>query len=368
MAADTKPRAETKFGIVYNGWHCLVTGEGKPAPHNIAEALSGRRPWGPIPEFHYWAEPADGYYCLGERPDLLRRHAEELREAGIDFIVFDATNNPFADARTPDSQRGVMEPFQRLVEVWSQVPGAPKVVPWAPLTSDGTMFEWMLDRLKAQPGLFFSLNGKPLALVTEAAQTFHTDSDKEKALSRSYTIRRMWGLSNESKNWSFLSPCQRGFLATQARIPCRQKHAVRDGTPEQISIAVAYQETYASYKATAVPKFQGRTFIRQFETLASLPKVQVALISGWNEWMAQRFCLSSPTQVTWENCTVDNDHWPDGTKVFVDDYDVEYSRDIEPSKEWPYDFYLRLMSHCIRKFREGGMCAEGEVRLPPRTR
>jgi hypothetical protein len=48
-------------------------------------------------------------------------------------------------------------------------------------------------------------------------------------------------------------------------------------------------------------------------------------------------------------------------KVFVDTYDYERSRDIEPSKAAPYDFYYQLMKDCISKFKLGQMCSASDV-------
>ncbi len=353
---------QTRFGILYTGWHCLVL-QRQPAPYNIAEAIAGRRPWGPVPEFHFWSEPRAGYYCLADRPDVLRQHAEMLRDAGIDFVVFDATNNEYTDKRTPDSLRGVVEPFNKLVEVWNAVPNAPKVVPWAPLTQGGDMLEWMLVQLSAVPRLQFSYEGKPLALVTEN-ETFTTDQGKVSKLERSYTIRRMWSRISRPEYWSFMSQCRKGFRESGGRNACNQPLTTRNGIPEEISIATAYQETYMSLKTTAIPKFYGRTFVRQFQRLSNSPRTPIALISGWNEWMAQRLCVDHSGRPEVRNCSLANDHWADGNKIFVDQYDYEYSRDIEPSKDWPGDFYYRLMAHCISSFRKNQACSETDIPLP----
>ena len=352
----------TKFGILYSGWHCLVTKSEGARPFSVVgDALAGKRPWGPVPEFHFWGEPRAGFYCLSERPDILRLHAELLRDAGISFIVFDATNAEYADGRSPDALASIVEPFDRLLEVWKGVDGAPKVVPWAPLTAKGDLLEWMVGRLDHVPKLQFAFKGKPLALITQNA-TFDTDDGKAKLLAHTHTVRRMWGLMpSDRKNWSFLSVCQPGFLAAQARIPCGQQSAIRDGEVEQISIALAYQETYMSNRVTAVPKLGGRTFVRQFETLYdTLPSI--ALIASWNEWMAQRFCLDSRGNATHVGCSIDNDHWPDGRKVFVDAYDAEYNRDVEPAKDGLGNFYYRLMKHCIAAFRRDERCRETDVK------
>jgi hypothetical protein len=355
-------QAQTKFGIVYTGWHCLVTKAHGGRPFSvISEALAGRQRWGPIPEFHFWGEPRDGFYCLSERPDILARHAEALRDAGIDFIVFDATNAEYADVRTQGARDSVMDPYDKLLEVWTKIRGAPTVVPWAPMTRRGNMLEWMIARLDALPELEFIYDGKPLALITSNA-TFEVDNDKVARIADLHTVRRMWGGEpSATESWTFLSACQKGFLASRAHIACRQQRAMREGKVEEVSVATAYQETYMSYKETAVPKFHGRTFVRQFETVFE-SKPQVALISGWNEWMAQRFCLDSHNEATDKGCNARNDHWPDGSKVFVDQYDANYNRDIEPQKGAPGDFYYQLMKQCIAEYRQGRSCRETDIK------
>lgn len=349
----TSAQAETRFGILYAGWHCLVTGpEGKP--YGItSEALAGRKPWAAIPSFHYWAEPREGFYCLSERPDILRRHATMLRDAGIDFIVFDASN--VQRLNDPDARVSVVEPFLRLIEVWREIQHSPKIVPWAPLTAEGDVLNWMLSQVPTE--LQLQYEGKPLVLVTDN-ELFRTSAIKIKNLEQAYTVRKMWGLTqDDTASWSFLSVCQLGFLTSGGQIPCRQRRAIRYGEVEQVAIAPAYQETYMSNKATAVPRFHGRTFVRQFERLFDDP-TKFAIIANWNEWMAQRFCLDGQRSATDKDCNLENDHWPDGTKVFVDQYDEEYSRDIEPTNS--SDFYYRLMQLCIAAFKVGQKCSELE--------
>lgn len=348
--------AATRFGIIYSLWHCLALNRTQGRPHDIAKAISGQRPWGPVPEFHFWSEPAGGYYCLADRPDVLRRHAEQLRDAGIDFVIIDATNNEFADARTPDSPAGIMAPFRAMLDVWSTVPGAPRIVPWAPLTARGNMLESLTDLLGGKPDLAFRHDGKPLALIADN-HLFRTDSAKAGRLAQHLTLRPMWGLLRGSEaRWSFMEPCESGFLASGGEQPCNQPAFGRNGVAEQIPIAAAYQDTFISRKTTAVPKFHGRTLVRQFETLAThYPGIPIVTIAGWNEWMAQRYCLRGG-EAAHTGCTAANDHWPDGTKVFVDQYDAEYSRDIELAATPPGAFYYRLMAACIARYRAGLAC------------
>jgi hypothetical protein len=353
-AAAEPPAPKTSFGILYFVWHCLASPGGRK-PHVIANAISGNEPWGPVKAFHYWAEPALGTYCPSDRPDVLRKHAEMLRDAGIEFVVVDASNFLYTDKeRAPQAAAALMRPFDQLLKVWSEIPGAPRIVPWAPLTSDSTSLDWMLDRLQTKPEMLFKYGGKPLVLLVDNRSRPVAD-DRERKLSDSYTVRRMWAFVKDGSKWSFLQPCSRDFKSSEGRAPCRQAVALRDGKPEQVSVSAAYQETYMSRRDTAVPKFGGRTFAKQFETLSET-KAPIAIITGWNEWIAQRFCFKDGKAAS-VGCTPDNDHFPDGSKVFVDAYDRDFNRDIEPAvQEEGGDRLYRLMADCIRGYRNGKPC------------
>src|SRR5690606_5162986 len=59
--------------------------------HPNALSTTASPPWGPKNAFHFWGEPLYGYY-RSDDPWIIRRHAELLSDAGVDFLVFDATN------------------------------------------------------------------------------------------------------------------------------------------------------------------------------------------------------------------------------------------------------------------------------------
>ncbi len=361
---NSQPRIEqfqqTRFGILYSLWQCLAYDDTQAQPADISKSLTGRMPWAPVPSFEWWSEPALGYYCLSRREDILRNHAEMLRDAGVNFVILDISNWP--DTHNANAETAIIQPLGHLLSVWSQISNAPKVVAWAPLTADGDMFEYVLHQLKAYPNLQFPFYGKPLALVV-ANPAMPVDGPKYVKYSQLYTLRRMWGLSQPPSNWSFMEQCAPGFLSSHGTARCNQRVTRVDGRIEQIPITTAYQETYMSLTTTAVPKFHGRTFVRQFETAFEHPEAPIVTVTGWNEWIAQRFCLSSPgsMKISSQNCDASNDHWADGNKIFVDQYNAEYSRDIEPSKEPPGAFYYRLLRDCVADFRKGERCSIREI-------
>ena len=92
--------SEKQVGVLYFLW----AGEhGTDGPYDITEItkrdpqayLSAER-WeaaggGGYGAFHHWGEPLFGYYLQSDRW-VLSRHCQMLTDAGVDFIVFDATN------------------------------------------------------------------------------------------------------------------------------------------------------------------------------------------------------------------------------------------------------------------------------------
>lgn len=90
--------------------------------------------------------------------------------------------------------------------------------------------------------------------------------------------------------------------------------------------------------------FYGYNFQEQWSRAFSL-NPNLVWITGWNEWTAGRWPTSD-----WPN--------PDAPFSFVDQYNAEKSRDIEPVKSWGNKgdvYYMQLISN-IRKYK--GMAAE----------
>jgi hypothetical protein len=344
-AQDPAAPRPARFGIFYSTWHCIAA-TASPV-HDISLVLEGLQGWGDYGVFHYWDRPAAGYYCPSQNDGVLAQHAEMLRDAGIDFVFLDATNHAYVDTRSHDTPGMILAPLDRLLAVWSQVPGAPRVVPWVPVVEPGASAEIytvdaMLARLAAYPDLRFDYLGKPLVLITENQQ-YPVDEAREAALAADHTVRRMWGLLfDDGSAWSFLQPCQ---SSPTSSAPCRQRVAVAGGTIEQIPIAVAYQQTFMNV-ATATPKHRGLTFRKQFERVFEAPQTPIVTITGWNEWIAQRQPCGHPACPCAE--------YPYG--CFIDQWDLEYSRDIEPADNEMGDYYYRLMSGCIELYRSGGRC------------
>ena len=141
-----------------------------------------------------------------------------------------------------------------------------------------------------------------------------------------FTVRMMWGLSNDhvTNHWSFLNINNYGTVSKDA-----------NGAPEQISVAVASQETYMS-RPTAHGRQHGMFWYAQWAYAFDVhPKI--VTLTWWNEWTAQRLRI-------------------DGEYVFTDNYNQEYSRDIEPMEGGHGDQYYQWMKQYIAAYKSGISC------------
>ena len=75
------PLVERRVAVPYELWHYDADWAGKPDP---------QRPWG---------HPALGYYA-SDNQDVVRKHAQMLVGAGVDYIFLDWSNNIHTDSRT----------------------------------------------------------------------------------------------------------------------------------------------------------------------------------------------------------------------------------------------------------------------------
>ena len=357
-------------GILYFLWHCQATSAGRQI--NITEVLNGQSDWGNTGVFHWWDKPAEGYYCLGDQPELISRHLTLLRDAGVDFLVLDITNHPNTASFGADTF--ILKSLRPLLEVARTIPGAPKIVPWVPFTNDNSgtvneranacnangnstkcqnlqqavpMYQHVTELLANEfPELVFEYDGKPLLLETANDNTYpraETDLIRP-ALETNWTVERMWGLSLDNTEWQFLSTCSNplDFYESNGWSENGCNQPVNAG--EQISVSAAYQYTYISEPFTqapqshagftgGMPKFYGRTLAQQFRVAFENRDAEpLVILTGWNEWIAQRFEL-------------------DGRTAFVDLYNDNLNRDIEPGGE-SGDLYYYLMRDLIQQYRK----------------
>ena len=339
-AASGPPRPDRYVGIFYFLW---LDQHGTSGPYDITEILAenpGDPQWGPVQAFHHWGESELGYY-LSDDPYVIRKHCHMLADAGVDTLVFDVTN-----AFTYTSN------YMRLCSILQQIRDqggtTPQICFLANSAHDVVVTHLYNDFYSKSlyPDLWFRWLGKPLIL------------SKPDGLSQEikdfFTFRQSWAWSQSTwfgdgrDKWPWLDhyPQQPGWHVS--------------GVPEELSVCVAQHPTSnigRSFHAGTQPSpenfrtDEGLCFAEQWSRILEPPvdpeeesDPQFVFITGWNEWVAQRF-LSDGSQ------------WflgrqlPAGETFFVDAYTQEYSRDIEPMTGGHTDNYYYQMIDYIRRFK-----------------
>ncbi|NRA65538.1 MAG: hypothetical protein HRU19_13705 [Pseudobacteriovorax sp.] len=283
----------------------------------------------------WWAEPSSGIYCLTRDRQVLRRHAEVLGDMGVDFIVLDISNWPNVKEDLAEEQ--IIQPLLALLDEWSRIPNAPKVVGWTPFQNfNSSLPKERRDKSKLIPAMvdliasllknnypqliFRAESGKGLLLEVDDTDRFSDQQQKAEVWARmqgDWDIYKMWGLrdisrSGREKEWSFLSTCSNEsmFLESFGFDHCHQSVS-----RVQIPVVAGYQKSYVTREPT-VRKFYGRTLVSQFSRAfdPQLAQIPFIFITGWNEWMAQ-IQKTGPGE---------------GPAQFVDLFDEERNRDLEP--------------------------------------
>ena len=314
--------------ICYSVWFDAIlgkSGSGVDNWHNVTEILAGKQEWGGVPAFHYWAKPAVGYYSSSNK-DVIRTHMTQLYTAGVDFIIIDLTNAGDgyigASAWTEYIQKPMDAICDTIMEMRAEGLGTPYVVFWVG-DGEGPLYQELYNKyhnVEKWKDCFVYWGGKPFMLTTHK-------TPEEFPLKDLFTVRSMWGLGVDYSGgqWCFLSVNNHNKFTKAA-----------DGTVEQVSVAVASQETYMSRLDTAHSREGGMFWYAQWLTAFKF-QPKIVTLTWWNEWTAQRYEIN-------------------GEYVFTDNYNQEYSRDIEPMEGGHGDQYYRWLIGYISAYKGHQEC------------
>ncbi|HDP35454.1 MAG TPA: hypothetical protein ENN29_10140 [Candidatus Hydrogenedentes bacterium] len=296
-----------------------------------AEKSNVSPPWGPIHAFHFWGEPLYGYYRSND-PWVLRRHAMLLSDAGVDFLIFDTTNALiYKDA------------FMTLCEVFDQQRKAGGHVPQISFmvnTAAGQTAQAIYDALY-KPGLYpelwFHWKGKPLMLCDPAEA-----SEEVKAF---FTLRKAhwpFELVNTHNAWHWEATYPQVYSydedpdkPEQVNVSVGQNLHQDDGRVEMMSTGFARGRSFHNKRMDTRPDAwqYGFNFAEQWLRAFELDP-EVVFVTGWNEWIAMQLNKE-----------------PGGHVIFCDQYNLEFSRDVEMMKGGYNDNYYMQMAANIRRFK-----------------
>jgi len=329
------PKPNRTVGIFYFAWL-----EGKSPVYDITKMLAAdpaAPAYGPVHAFHFWGEPLFGYYRSDDE-SVIRKHAQMLADAGVDVLFFDVTNALTYD----DTCRTLCRVF---TEMRSRGEHTPQIAFLA-----NTKHEKVVDHLmktfysaNLYPDLWFRWKGKPLLLTPGDGLPAGTNDF--------FSIRHSWAWSTSNgwfgdgrDKWPWLDHTPQNFGWHES-----PKQA------EELSVAVAEHPISnigrSFHDGSEPPPEQAKSelglYFNEQWTRALQVDPELVFVTGWNEWIAQRF-LKEEGKAPNKMC---GKPLQPGDTFFVDAFNQEFSRDIEPMKGGHGDNYYYQLVNFIRRYK-----------------
>lgn len=292
--------------------------------------------WGQVGAMHFWGEPIYGYY-FSRDTWVMRKHIEMLTAANVDFLYIDATNG-FPYINNALSLMSVMHEYNGLGYT------APKIVFYTHSSCANTVKQ-IYNNIYAKnmyPDTWFYLDGKPLILAYQS----ECKSGLSSTAYNFFSYREpQWPNEAQKTNgwpWMDFNYPQRAFYNNAGKKEAMSVSVAQHSGTVCFSDSAIYGNRTNRGRSfhdnvnspTAESVMYGYNFEEQFD-YAIAADVPYILVTGWNEWVAQRQDPKGTGRP--------------GQAVFVDTASIEYSRDIEPMHGGYFDNYYQQL---IRKTAE----------------
>ena len=390
-AADSvglkKTDHERKVGIFYITWHTRNN-------HNIAgpytdvtkiltadpdaRTQTDNKLW-KYGTYH-WGEPEMGYFLSGDEW-VIRKDISMLQDAGVDVLVMDVTNG----VCYWDEWEAL---FSTMIKMRGEGNQTPEFVFWSYNNGPVNIVKQLYERYyktNKYKELWFYWDGKPLLLYNadpshDANGTYEASAnDYPEEIRQFFTLRNMWWGYYEwynkryigtEDNWSFgysmadpiirnMSPEElvsrhNGKIEEAAVTPAQHPVAMGDdhigvgkswsrkyGEPELNEYDMPI-EAYVPWLGKTVkdPTAYGIYFQERWDDAIKADPPFIYL-NDWNEWTAGKY--------NWK------DFWFLGrwnnSFLFVDQYNAEFNRTIQPMKGGYTDNYYMQMAQNIRRYK-----------------
>ena len=355
-------RSDRKVGIFYWTWR---SGQQDREPLNLTKVLreypgaeynEDHPVWG---EDKYtitsWNEPLYGFYQSCD-PYIIRRHAQLLADAGVDMVMFDCTNGSLV---WKESYEPLLEGFRAAKADGINVPKFAFMMNFWPNKTTEEMLRGVYQEIYA-PGryrdLWFLVDGKPMVMAYPESLPEKGKCEQETRLLDE--IREFFAFRPGQPSYGY-GPVQERMWGWLEKYPQHKYGCRPDGTCEMMTVGVAQNCndedlcTYFNNKKTYGRSYTGAfghklldetsykygfNFEEQWNRAIDCDP-EFVFVTGWNEWIMGR----------WHEPWVKD---PNSTQLaFVDQFDLEHSRDIEMDRDGIRDnFYLQLCSN-IRRFK-----------------
>lgn len=306
---------------------------------------------------YWWNESIYGFYS-GEDPWVLRKQAELLTNAGVDVIFTDNTNG---DHTWYAAYNALLKEWDDAMTDGLKTPKLSFMLPfWDKSYTNMQVSSIYQDiyRTDKYQNLWYYLDGKPMLMAI--SQSFNPNSSPlEKEISKFFTFRS--GTPGyvvdtpEYKSWGWLSmyPQDKHYSSSKNKA---------NGIVEQIAVGIAMNHNYKlgelaamsgdniagrSYTSTYPDRYEkegdeaskwGYNFAEQWAYALEVDPA-VVFVTGWNEFRVGRY-----------------ETWPEGSaaavpNAFPDQFNDEFSRDIEPTKGNLKDHYYYQLVNFVRQYK-----------------
>ena len=288
------------------------------SPYDITKILkeNPENPeYGPVLAFHHWGEPYFGYYLTNDEW-VIMKHAQLLSDAGIDVIVFDVTN---ALAYLPQVNT-ICEVFSRLEKQGWAVPKIAFLTNTKHVETTGKIYNGFYKKGRYKD-LWFHWKGKPLLMGNKEGLNAELANFFNFRRSWAWTEGQEWFGDGEDK-WPWLDHYPQNYGWHDA--PDKPEQIVVSTAQHPISnIGRSFHKGRQPHP-DSIQTGKGLFFDEQWKRALEVDP-EFIFITGWNEWVAMRFNEGKAKNMMGKPIK-------DGETYFVDQYNAEFSRDIEPMK------------------------------------
>lgn len=293
----------------------------------------------PLGASHWWGEPLYGYYSSTDEW-VIRKHIELFCLSDIDFLYFDVTNGP-------DYYEAYIKVAEILHEFNEQGWDAPKLMFYTNSYSKNVITKIYNDFYKKNmyPDTWYCPNGKPLivgctsgdkgpaqditALSAEIKEFFELRSSQWPSLE----------INEEAMPWMDYSFPQTNYNGTM-------NVSVMQHLTPPVSRSVWFKDDFAIHNSNHGRGYsdydglndenrvmEGSNFEEQWENVHFYDPDCVT-ITGWNEWTVGKYTYGEQPGV-----------------MFVDNFTMEFSRDLEMMRGGYEDNYFLQNLRNIKKFK-----------------
>ena len=333
------PQPEKLVGMFYFIWQ----GEhGTPGPYDISKLLAAdpKNPkWGGEGAFHWWGEPEAGYFRALD-PWVIRRNLALIQAAGVDVLFLDVTNS----YTYPQEVKALCDMAMAMRAQGQHTPQIAFITHANAAQTQQKLWDEFYSK-DLYPELWFKWQGKPLILGIRDDK-LPDGQELPDQIKDFFTWRYSWAWDAGPGKWQWIDK----YPQNPGLSP--------EGVVEQMPVAVASHPTSnigRSFHGGQEPPLdehllaptygEGLHFQEQWERALQVDPPFI-FVDGWNEWVAQRFVvhdasgpdfLGKPTKT--------------GDSFFVDAFNAEFNRDIEPMKSGSSDnLYYQLVAN-VRRFK-----------------